>query len=153
MTPAGRKNYLTNRPPAVRARILAKVREYEALDRTSANCACAPPNCAGICFPPARISDRTVPPQLAAIPDDLRALVIGRLMQWDILPPPFQKEFLESDRDLALLHARGSVQQPAGCHRTTDGSMARRNRFWRTGMRFLEDQRQKVTAQFNQFLN
>ena len=32
MTPAGRENFLTNRPPGIRNRILAKVREYGALD-------------------------------------------------------------------------------------------------------------------------
>ena len=32
MTPDERDNFLTNRPPEIRARILAKVGEYEALD-------------------------------------------------------------------------------------------------------------------------
>ena len=32
MTPDERENFLTNRPPEIRKRILAKVGEYEALD-------------------------------------------------------------------------------------------------------------------------
>jgi len=48
MSPVERNQSLTNRPPEVRARILAKVREYLALGPDGANCGCARRSCAGI---------------------------------------------------------------------------------------------------------
>ena len=38
--------------------------------------------------------------QLALVPDNMRAMVNVRLHQWEILPPPLQKEFLENENIL-----------------------------------------------------
>jgi hypothetical protein len=150
MTPAGRKNYLTNRPPAVRARILAKVREYEALDPNERELRLRATELRWYLLPLLHESPTNRAAQLAAIPDDLRALVNSRLMQWDILPPPFQKEFFESERTLRYfthVDPSSSPPLPPG-HGWQHGPQEPDLAHWDA---LSEDQRQKVTAQFNQF--
>ena len=100
MTPAERENYLTNRPPEIRARILAKVREYEALDPNERELRLRATELRWYLLPLLRESPTNRAAQLAAIPDDLQPLVKNRLRQWDILPPTLQAEFLESERTL-----------------------------------------------------
>jgi len=153
MTPAGRENYLTNRPPVVRRRILAKVREYEALDPNERELRLRATELRWYLLPLMHESPTNRAAQLAAIPDDLRALVKTRLTLWDILPPPFQTEFFENERALRYFtHVDSSNRppmpplppDPSRHHGPQDSDLARRNTL-------SEDQRQKITAQCNQF--
>jgi hypothetical protein len=153
MTPAGRKNYLTNRPPAIRARILAKVREYEALDPNERELRLRATELRWYLLPLLHESPTNRAARLAAIPDDLRALVNNRLMQWDILPPPLQREFLESERTLRYFTHVGSSNRPPLPPPPQDPRRhyAPSSPDWAHGNALSEEQRQKVTAQFNQF--
>jgi hypothetical protein len=153
LTPAGRENYLTNHPPEIRNRILAKVREYEALDPDERELRLRATELRWYLPPLMRESPTNRDARLAAIPDDLRALVKTRLMLWDILPPPFQKEFFENERALRYFtHVDASNSppmpplppDPRWHHGPRDSDLARRNTL-------SEDQRQKITAQCNQF--
>jgi hypothetical protein len=153
MTPAGRENYLTNRPPGIRARILAKVREYEALDPNERELRLRATELRWYLLPLLHESPTNRTAQLAAIPDDLQPLVKNRLRQWDILPPPLQAEFLESERTLRYFthvdpSSRPSLpplpQDQRGRHGPGGSDSANRNAL-------SEDQRQKVTAQCSQF--
>ncbi len=153
MTPAGRENYLTNRPPGIRARILAKVREYEALDPNERELRLRATELRWYLLPLLHESPTNHATRLAAIPDDLQPLVKNRLRQWDILPPPLQAEFLESERTLRYFtHVDPSNSPPLpplpqdqrggrGPHRP---DLSR----WDT---LSEEQRQKIAAQFSQF--
>ena len=49
MSPAERRQALTNLPPEVQKRILAKLLEYESLKSDEREFACAPRSCNGIC--------------------------------------------------------------------------------------------------------
>jgi predicted Fe-S protein YdhL (DUF1289 family) len=153
MTPAERENHLTNRPPGIRARILTKVGEYEALDPNERELRLRATELRWYLLPLLHESPPNRAERLAAIPEDLRTLVNNRLAQWDILPPPFQKEFFESERALRYFTR---VDLPSGPpvplmppgrgrhHGPHDPDLAHWNAL-------SEDQRQKVTAQFNQF--
>jgi hypothetical protein len=72
MTPAGRENYLTNRPPGIRARILAKVREYEALDPNERELRLRATELRWYLLPLLHESPTNRAAQLAAIPDELQ---------------------------------------------------------------------------------
>jgi predicted Fe-S protein YdhL (DUF1289 family) len=153
MTPAERQNYLTNRPPEIRERILDKLREYKALDPNERELRLRATELRWYLLPLLHESPTNRAARLAVIPDDLQPLVKNRLMQWDILPPPLQKEFFESERALRYFtHVDSSNSPPlppippgpGWHHGPPDPDLARWNAL-------PEDQRQKITAQCNQF--
>ncbi|MGA2280145.1 MAG: DUF3106 domain-containing protein [Verrucomicrobiota bacterium] len=144
MTPAERENYLTNRPPGIRARILAKLRDYEALDPNERELRLRATELRWYLLPLLHESPTNRATQLAAMPDDLQPLVKNRLMQWDILPPPLQKEFFESERALRYFMHVDSPNNPPMPPLPPDPDWAH----WNT---LSDDQRQKITAQFNLF--
>ena len=153
MTPAERQDYLTNRPPEIRGRILDKVREYKALDPNERELRLSATELRWYLLPLLHESPTNRAARLAAIPDDLQPLVKNRLLQWDILPPPLQKEFFESERALRYFTHVASPSSPPlpplppgqGWHQgPPDPDLAH----WDT---LSEDQRQKITAQCNRF--
>jgi len=103
LSPAERNaalNSLTNRTPEARARILAKVREYQLLGPNERELRLKATELRWWLTPLLRMAPAERAPRLAAVPEDLRELVTSRLQQWDILPPPLQQEFLANDRTL-----------------------------------------------------
>jgi hypothetical protein len=100
MTPAERNAALTNRPPETRAKILAKVREYQALGPDERELRLRATELRWYLTPLLRAPAAEREARLANVPDDLRGLVRSRLTQWDILPPPLQQEFLADDQAL-----------------------------------------------------
>jgi Protein of unknown function (DUF3106) len=147
MTPRERKDYLTNRPPEVRARILDKVQEYLALDPNERELRLRATELRWYLMPLLRDSTTNRAARLAQVPDDLRDLVKARLMQWEILPPPMQKEFLENERTLRYFSHVDTTNNPSEGewhHGPSDSEQARWNAL-------SEEERQRITAQFNQF--
>ena len=149
MTPKERENNLTNRAPEVRARILAKVREYLALGPDERELRLRATELRWYLSPLLPDSPTNRAERLAAVPDDLRDLVKARLAQWDILPPPLQREFLENERALRYFSHVDSTNGPpgpgGGRERTLpDSDLARWNAL-------SEVQRQRITDRFNQF--
>src|ERR1019366_3531410 len=100
LTPAERGNYLTNRPPEVRGRILAKVREYEALDPNERELRLRATELRWYLLPLMRAPLAERDEELAQVPEDLRSLAQARLAQWDLLPPAVQQELLAEDSTL-----------------------------------------------------
>lgn len=100
LTPAERGSALASRSPEARARILAKVQEYQKLDANERELRLRATELRWYLTPLFHIApvDRTA--RLAQVPEDLRGLVASRLAQWDALPPALQKEFLDNDRAL-----------------------------------------------------
>jgi Protein of unknown function (DUF3106) len=96
----GRENFLTNRPPEIRERILAKVAEYEALDPDERELRLRATELRWYLEPLLREPPTNRAAQLAQVPDDVRDLVQSRLQEWIILPPPLQQEFLDNERTL-----------------------------------------------------
>ena len=100
MTTVERNHSLTNRTPEARAKILAKVREYQALGPYERELRLRATELRWYLTPLLRVTADEREARLAQVPDDLRGLVEARLRQWDLLPPPLQKEFLASDQAL-----------------------------------------------------
>jgi hypothetical protein len=153
MTPAGRENYLTNRPPGIRARILAKVREYEALDPNERELRLRATELRWYLLPLLHESPTNRTARLATIPDDLQPLVKNRLRQWDILPPTLQAEFLESERTLRYFTHVDPAHSPSLPPLPQDQRRRHNPRgpdlaHWD---KLSEDQRQKITAQCSRF--
>jgi hypothetical protein len=140
MSPAGRQNFLTNRPPGIRHRILEKVREYESLDPDERELRLRATELRWYLLPLMRESRTNRAAQLAAIPEGTRDLVETRLDEWDILPPELQQEFLNNGRALRYFADVDSLAGPA-----EHGSQAVH------GGGLSGGERQKFTAQFNQF--
>jgi len=100
MTAIERNNSLTNRPPEARKKILAKVREYQALGPDERELRLRATELRWWLTPLLRVPAASRAARLAQVPEDLRGLVESRLTQWDLLPPPLQGEFLASDQAL-----------------------------------------------------
>jgi predicted Fe-S protein YdhL (DUF1289 family) len=142
MTPDERENYLTNRPPHVRERILEKVQEYEALDPDERELRLRATELQWYLIPLMRESPANRAERLAAIPQNLRELVEDRLEQWEILPPPLQQEFLDDERAVHYFTQINSTNRLVW----HDSNAARWNAL-------SEDERQKIIARVNQFFD
>ena len=130
MTPAERNNSLTNRTPEARAKILAKVREYQVLGPDERELRLRATELRWFLAPllPLPPAQRTA--RFALMPADLHALIQARLAQWDALPPAVQQEFLANDKALrALAHV-----EPTTTNTPTASA-----------------EQQKIADQFNQF--
>jgi len=128
MTPTERARSLANRPPESRARILAKVREYLALDPDERELRLRATDLRWYLTPLLRTTPADRETRLAQVPENLRGLVKSRLELWDILPPPLQQEFLANDTALHYF-----------AHIETTNSAAE------------DPEQQKIAAQFNEF--
>jgi predicted Fe-S protein YdhL (DUF1289 family) len=149
MTPAEQENYLTNRPPEIRSRVLAKIREYQALDPNEREMRLRTTELRWYLLPLLRTppADRTR--WLAAVSDDLRDLVKARLAQWDILPPPLQQEFLENERALLYFASVAATNGPAAL--ALGGERAPPDPDLKRWNALSDEQRQRITERFNQF--
>lgn len=130
MTAAERNNSLTNRPPAVRARILAKVHEYLQLPPDERELRLESTDLRWYLTPLLTLPPASQQTRLEQIPADMRELVQSRLAQWNVLPPNLQHEFLANDRTL-----------PYFAHVETTNSVA------------TSPEQQRIAAQFNQFFD
>jgi len=147
-----RKMALTNRPPDVQRRILAKVREYESLNAHQRELRLRATELrwhlmALMSLPPANRASR-----LAMVPDYLRKLVEDRLRQWDRLSPEARQEFLNNDEAARYLSRIQPGDPPPGTHDQL--SPERRAKLqagiehWRS---LSEEDRRKTWRQFNAF--
>jgi hypothetical protein len=146
MTPDERDAFLTNRPPEIRARILAKVGEYEALNPDERELRLRATELRWYLMPLLRAAPANRAARLAQVPADIRELVQDRLEEWSILPPPMQQEFLENERILRYFaHLDVSNNPSENFWREPD---AADRAHWNT---LSEAERRQVTAGFNQF--
>jgi hypothetical protein len=115
LTPVERNNALTNRTPEARARILAKVDEYQKLDVNERELRLRATELRWYLTPLFHTAPAGRAPRLAQVPEDVRGLVTSRLAQWDLLPPPLQKELLDNDGALhyfARVDTNNAVASP-----------------------------------------
>ena len=99
-SPRERENALTNRPPEVRARILAKLREYQVLGPDERELRLRATELRWYLTPLLRLAPEDRAARLTQVPEALRNLVQTRLTQWSLLPPSLQQEFLANDHAL-----------------------------------------------------
>ena len=128
MTPPERTLTLTNRTPEARARILAKVREYQSLNPDERELRLRATDLRWYLSSLFRIAPADREARLDQVPTELRDLVKSRLSEWDALPPSLQQELLENDKTLHYF-ARTETTNSAP----------------------LDAEHQKIADQFNQF--
>ena len=146
MTPDERDIFLTNRPLEIRARILAKVAEYEALDPNERELRLRATELRWYLMPLLRESPTNRAARLAQVPDDIRELVQDRLDEWNLLPPSLQQEFLENEHILRYFARMDTSNNPAE-NFGREPSEAERTH-WNE---LSEAERRQVTAGFNNF--
>ncbi len=149
MTPPERANYLTNKAPEIRERILAKVREYLALDPDERELRLDATELRWYLLPLLRESSTNRDARRAQVPDNLRDLVQSRLVEWDALPPQFRQEFLDNEQTLHYISHVDPTNAPPepGAQRVpTDAQQAH----WQA---LSQEDRQRITAQFSQFFD
>jgi hypothetical protein len=113
MSPEAQENALTNHPPEARARILAKLSEYEALDPDERELRLRATELRWWLMPMLRAPATDRAARLAQVPANLRELVEARLEQWSILPPQLQEEFLENEKTLHYFALVETTNPPA----------------------------------------
>jgi hypothetical protein len=105
MPPAERMKSLAGRTPESRARILAKVHEYLALDADERELRLRATELRWYLTPLLQMAPTNRVERLAQVPPELQRLVKSRLTEWDVLPPPLKQEFLAYDKALnAVAH-------------------------------------------------
>lgn len=149
MSARERANFLTNKPPEVRERLLAKVREYQLLDPNERELRLRATEVRWYVFPFFHTSLTNHAAQLALVPDELRDLVKARVQQWDLLPPPMQKEFLENERTLHFFtHVEATNRPPSSGHESHHNLWEADQARWNA---LSPEKRRELTNRFNQF--
>lgn len=143
MSPEELQGALANKPPKIRQRILAKVNEYAAMDSDDRELRLRATELRWYLMPLLEVPPAQRSARLAMVPEDIRDIVQSRLMEWEILPPTLQQEFLDNE------HIAGYF---AGVTSTTSGdgpapSGAEESR-WNG---YSDSQRQAMISQFNAF--
>ena len=152
MTSEQRKSALAARPEQTRQGLLAKLREYQALQPEARELRLRATELRWWLPPLLRLPVTNRLAQLTDMPTDLRKLVEDRLAQWDLLLPDWQKEFLEKE-EASRLEALTVVQRerslaslPPERRAALEADLAR----WRA---LTEDQRRATCEQFDGFFN
>lgn len=146
MSPEDREAALAGKPPEIRERIMAKVNEYEALDPDERELRLLATELRWYMIPLLRNPPDLRFNDLTYIPDSIRSLVKARVMQWELLPPPMQQEFLDNEHTLGYFSSVDVTNQDAGETAPTDVEQSRWNAL-------SEAQHKAMSAQFNQFFN
>ena len=97
MTPGERRQSLSNRPPEIQKKLLAKVREYESLKPDEREVRLRATELQWYLQPLMNLPSTNRATQLATMPEDMRRLVEERLARWDMLLPPMQEELLNHE--------------------------------------------------------
>lgn len=97
LNPVERRRALTNRPPEIQKRILARLREYDTLQPHERELRLRATELHWYLRPLMTMARTNRATQLARIPDDIRPLVQARLQLWDLMPPPMQREMLDNE--------------------------------------------------------
>lgn len=149
-----RAELLTNRPPVLRARILAKVREYELLGPDERELRLRATELRWCLLPFFNEPATNHAARLALVPEELRELVKTRVEEWDLLPPPLQREFLANEPALHYFTHVDPAQTPPPLPpmpadprpgRPADDAVLSP---W---TQLSQTERQQIAAQFNQF--
>ena len=112
MPPSDRARFLTNKPAVARARLLAKVREYEVLGPDERELRLRATELRWHLLPFFHEPATNHAARLALVPDDLRELVKTRVEEWDALPPQLQQEFLANEPALLYFTHVDSLNNP-----------------------------------------
>jgi Protein of unknown function (DUF3106) len=144
MSPEEREKALADKPPEIRARILAKVIEYATLDPRESEVRLRATELRWYLMPLLRAAPADRATGLALVPDNIRDLVKSRLMQWEVLPPPLQQEFLENEHIVSYFSSVDTTNRLTAESAPNDDEQSRWNAL-------SDNERKTMTAQFNAF--
>jgi hypothetical protein len=152
MSPAERKQALTNRPPAIQKLILAKIREYESLKPDQRELRLRVTELRWYLMPLLTEPMTNRAALLALVPKEYRQPVQQRLITWSLLPPGLRTELLTNDLAIRYMVASGdertnllSTMSP-GRQEQLKKSIAQ----WQS---LPEPQREKIMARFSHFFD
>jgi hypothetical protein len=149
MNPAERNLALSNRPPEIQQRILAKVLEYQNMNADERALRLRNTELRWYLLPLLRTSPTNRMAQLAMIPAEDRQLVAGRLLEWDKLAPAFQQEFLTHVTTIiSLTDSNSPGRTPEGLSPAQKANLEAGIRNWQ---QLSEPQRQRIMDRFGQF--
>ena len=151
MSAREREVFLTNKPPAIRAGLLAKVHEYQSLGPDERELRLRATELSWWLLPFFHEPATNHAARLALVPEDLRELVQARVVEWEILPPQLQREFLANERALRYFtHVNAAPPPPPQPSDSVphSGSGDADQVHW-NALSMVE--REKMTAQFNHF--
>lgn len=149
-----RRQALTNRPPEVARQIMAKVREYESLRPDERELRLQATELRWYLLPLMTGSRTNRAAQLARIPEPQRKIVEARLEQWDLLPPTYQEELMNSDvtaRYFSQLESAGAEQRKKLLSQMSPERRAKLEAGLDTWRILPPDHRQKMLKGFNEF--
>jgi hypothetical protein len=154
MTPEEQTEFLTDRPPDVRKRIMAKVREYESLNPVQRELRLRVTELRWYLWPLLKTPATNRAAWLSRIPPDERKLVEDRLRHWDKLTPEVQKELLANDATLRYFSELAASTDQERSNIVKNLSPERRKKL-EAGIQQLqqmpEQQRQMMITRFDQF--
>ena len=152
MSPAERKQALTNRPPSIQKLILAKVREYESLKPDQRELRLRVTELRWYLMPLLTEPATNRGALLSLVPKEYRQPVQQRLIIWSLLPPGLRSELLTNDLAIRYMVASGdertnllSTMSP-GRQEQLKKSIAQ----WQS---LPEEQREKIMARFSHFFD
>ncbi|MBU6410319.1 MAG: DUF3106 domain-containing protein [Verrucomicrobia bacterium] len=148
MPPLQLHEFLAAKPPGIRVRIVAKIREYMALDPNQRELKLRATELRWYLLPLLHEPTASQTNQIARIPADLLPLVRARLEQWDALPSQLRGEFLDNERTLLYFTdvqgSKSNVASVPARPAPAPGDQARWNAL-------SQGARAKITRQFNEF--
>lgn len=156
MSPAERRQSLTNRTPENQKLILAKIREYESLKPEQRELRLRVTELRWYLMPLMTSPATNRPSQLSMIPPDDRKLVEDRLREWDQLPAASQKQLLENEAAIRYFSELQSDTEEERRRILDSLSPARRAKLqagiadWQ---RLPQAERDKLTGRFVQFFD
>jgi len=149
MSPQQLQAFVAHKSPKVRERILAKINEYAALDPDERELRLRATELRWYLMPILQGPADQRAAQLAVVPADIRDLVQSRLMQWEILPPDLQQEFLENEGIAGYFAGLNATNVSFDARTPQTPSSAEQAR-WNS---YSESQRQGMILQFNAFFD
>lgn len=153
LNPEQRQKLIAGRPPESQKLILAKLREYEALDPEERELRLRVTELRYYLLPLMSSQPTNRAPLLERVPAELRPLVEQRLQRWDELPPDKQKDLLDNEtwvRQVAESSASNAATQttlsnmPMGQRQALETAIAR----WQA---LGGDRRDEITYRFEQY--
>ncbi len=154
MNPVERIQALTNHTPELRAQILAKVREYEALKPDERELRLRVTELRWYLWPLMTAPATNRVALLAVIPAPDRELIKDRLQEWDKVPPDVQKELLGMEPTLRYLTEINGLSDVQRAQLVNNIPPARRTLLEKGIQQWdsmPEAQRQKTLYRFKQF--
>ncbi len=147
-----REHYLAGRAPAIRARLSAKIQEYEALKPEDRELRLRMTQLRWLLLPLLQTPGTNREAQLAAIPAADRGLVADRLRQWDILPPDLKTEVLEYESPMRyFVPGEASVSTNRSLESDPPQARAELDKKLDYLGQLPPDQRRQMYARFQQF--